>query len=86
MDIKLIENEPLALEYGSQVVSLYGEVYSQPPYNESNESISRFSQDWKNRVGSPGFRLVLSFDEDRIVGMAFGWKSKKGSYWRGHHG
>ena len=67
--------------YQDHVVQIYREAYSLPPYNETEEKIQVFAQAWGERMAYRGFMLVMAYDRDRPVGMAYGWSSYEESQW-----
>lgn len=63
------------------LLPIYREVYAEPPYLEGPEDVAGFVEGWPRRSTAEGFRLVLAFDGDRPVGMAFGHRLPEGSRW-----
>lgn len=63
------------------VLPIYAEVYAEPPYLEGPDDVADFVAGWPRRSGIPGFRLVLTYDGDTAVGMAFGHPLPDGTRW-----
>jgi ribosomal protein S18 acetylase RimI-like enzyme len=70
-----------ALEQLDLVRELYAEVYAEPPYREGPEDVAAFADDWRRRVGQPGFRLVVAHVGSRPAGFAFGHQLTAGTRW-----
>jgi GNAT superfamily N-acetyltransferase len=63
------------------VVSLYGHVFAEPPYNEGHEDAERFRSLLHAEFDEPGFGLVGAWDGDLLVGMAYGFTKPAGVWW-----
>lgn len=64
------------------VVEVYRSVYSLPPYNESENQITAFSNSWETRTSKAGFLFVGAFDkQEKLVGLSYGWRSVVGDAW-----
>ncbi len=69
-------------DYKNDVFLIYREAYSGPPYYTNEESLVVFEKtDWPQRIKQEGFTLVLVKNQGEPVGMAYGWKSVRGTYW-----
>lgn len=79
IEVKVISGD--FITHRDSVVQVYSEAYSSPPYNETEEKIKGFSQDWGERVSNQGFLLVMAYDLEKPIGMAYGWSSRADSYW-----
>ncbi len=63
--------------------TVYLAVFSLPPYNEGPEMANKFVE-WVNDESKlPGFRMVGAYDEDRLVGFAYGYTKVAGEWWSG---
>ncbi|MDQ3152445.1 MAG: GNAT family N-acetyltransferase [Actinomycetota bacterium] len=61
-----------ALAQLSVIRCLYAEVYAEPPYREGPADVADFAGGWPQRVGHPGFRLVIASWGVEPIGFGFG--------------
>ncbi len=65
----------------ARVASVYAAAYAGPPYDETEEGVARFAEDWPARCREPGFRPALVTADEETVAMAYGWAVAPGSPW-----
>ncbi|UWQ49910.1 GNAT family N-acetyltransferase [Leisingera caerulea] len=56
------------------VIRLYRRVYSGAPYFYDAADFDLFETTyWRHQIAEPGFVLTLAWDNEAIIGMAYGW-------------
>jgi hypothetical protein len=65
------------------LIELYAAVYAEPPYREGPDDVAAFAARLPGEVRRPGFRLVVAFAADRLVGVAYGWPVASGDWFGG---
>ena len=65
----------------AEIVGVYGEVFSAPPYHESPPAIHEFGQRLLHHSTADGLRAVAAFAGDDVVGFAYGVASRPGQWW-----
>lgn len=65
-----------------ELLALYGEVFAEAPYNDTQADIDEFAAGWPELVSEPGFRLVLArADSGEPAGFALGHALAPGTAW-----
>ncbi|MBE9156518.1 GNAT family N-acetyltransferase [Nodosilinea sp. LEGE 06152] len=78
--VLLTQQELKAAE--DQIVAVYRAVFTQPPYDESEEDVLGFRETLGQYVLRSGFRCVVARDNARsILGFACGYASEPGFWW-----
>ncbi|MFC7305296.1 GNAT family N-acetyltransferase [Streptomyces monticola] len=65
------------LDLVEDLVDAYAEVFSEPPWNEDEETIQRFHYRLCNDAERPGFRTVLAQSRLGVDGFAIAWLTPK---------
>ena len=70
--------------YRKDISNIYREAFAQPPYNQGESAVIRFSAALEHHKYRQGFRCVVArpSSNDPIVGFAFGYTVKPGQWWR----
>lgn len=61
------------LDLTDELVDVYADVFSAPPWNEGEETIRQFSARLQTDVRRPGFRTAFAQSATGIDGFATGW-------------
>ncbi|MGH3519383.1 MAG: GNAT family N-acetyltransferase [Haloechinothrix sp.] len=72
--------EPSAVS--DQIVRLFGEVFAEPPYYETDEDTAAFAETFARHIQRPGFALVTAHDNSTLVGFAYGHTQPPGWWWK----
>ena len=59
--------------------SLYGAVYAEPPYCETESDAAEFESRLSSQVNEPAFSLFAAWDDDRLAGYIYGFAIESGS-------
>lgn len=62
-----------------ELASLYGDVYAEPPYFETESEVADFSSRLLSQAQEPSFRLIAAWDQERLAGYIYGFAIKNGS-------
>jgi ribosomal protein S18 acetylase RimI-like enzyme len=66
----------------SEVVEVYRAAFGQPPYHEDEDAVARFrDEQLPAHADREGFRCVLTREEGRVVGFAYGYTGRRGQWW-----
>lgn len=67
----------------AQLVRVYQDVFSRPPWNEPPEAVSAFAERALLHAQRPAFRCVTAYHTDGgdLVGFAYGYTSASGQWW-----
>ena len=65
-----------AQQYADEVFAVYDEVFGDHP-----DMAEWRSELYDRHCGREGFRLAVAFDDDRLVGFAWGYVGRPGQYW-----
>lgn len=77
-----IHDHRAALDALDELADLYEQVYAEPPYNSAEKfSRARFLARTRDQVLASGFRLVTARRGGGLVGFAFGFSMKPGTWW-----
>lgn len=63
------------------LADLYALVYAEPPYLEGTAQVARFRTGLPDEAARPGFRLVLAWEGEELIGAAYGWTMAAGTWW-----
>ena len=71
---------PMAM---AQILNVYWEAFSQPPYNRDQADVISFQESFKRHMQRSGFRCMAAWDPDptRLAGFAYGYSSAPGQWW-----
>lgn len=72
-------DDPAAVSH--QIVQLFGEVFAEPPYYETDEDTGAFAKTFTRHAEQPGFTLVTAHDNTTLVGFAYGHTKPPGWWW-----
>jgi ribosomal protein S18 acetylase RimI-like enzyme len=75
-------NAAEALANVAELRGVYLAVFSLPPYDEGPEIGDKFVGWISDESKLAGFSLVAAYDEDRLVGFAYGYTQPPGEWWR----
>lgn len=64
-----------------EVLSLFAEVFAEPPYNEGPEHVEQFRRAFKKETKKPGFTFIGA-EDGVLVGMAYGYTMPPDEWWR----
>jgi GNAT superfamily N-acetyltransferase len=64
-----------------ELVSVYAEVFSEPPYGWSEEHIRLFRERLQSQQQRPGFSMFVAYSNAEIIGFAFGLDLPDSSRW-----
>jgi ribosomal protein S18 acetylase RimI-like enzyme len=73
-----------ALAIADRFVAVYREVFSQPPYSETEDDVGRFAGQFARHSTYPGFRCVIATEGRNLLGFAYGYLGQSGQYWHDH--
>lgn len=59
--------------------ALYGDVYAEPPYYETESDSAEFASRLASQAQEPSFRLIAGWDKDRLAGYTYGFAITRGS-------
>jgi GNAT superfamily N-acetyltransferase len=70
--------------FHDEIVEIYRQAFSQPPYNEGEGGAIRFAAALERHHNREGFRCVVARpgDDRSIVGFTFGYTARQGHWWR----
>jgi hypothetical protein len=58
------------------ITNVYRDVFTAPPWNESDELVDAFVQRLQHECLRPGFTAWTEHDKDEMVGFATGWPTQ----------
>lgn len=73
-------DDPLAVS--DEIVRLFGEVFAEPPYYETDEDAAAFAETFARQTQQPGFALVIARHNTGLVGFAYGHTQPPGWWWK----
>ncbi|MEV7596674.1 GNAT family N-acetyltransferase [Kitasatospora sp. NPDC089797] len=64
-----------------QLREVFSDAFAEPPYNEGPADVERAFRRFRSQVRRRGFRAVIAFDSDTVVGMAYGYPLSANTGW-----
>ncbi|WP_406092689.1 GNAT family N-acetyltransferase [Kitasatospora purpeofusca] len=64
-----------------QLKAVFSEAFAEPPYGEGPADVERAFRRFRSQVRRRGFRAVVAFDGDTVVGMAYGYPLSANTGW-----
>jgi len=68
------------------VVDIYRSTFTQPPFNDSEQEVGWFDQEFGNDVELPEFRCIAAVARGRLIGFAYGFRTFRGEPWNDWYG
>lgn len=76
------ETPPEPTTEANDLAEVYRHVFAEPPYNEGDEQVREFIDNYAKQAEQPGFQLVTAREDGRLVGFAYGSAQPPGWWWR----
>lgn len=69
--------------FRDQIVSIYRDAFSVPPYSRGEPEIASFAQSLPRHMGREAFCFVAALEgnSEQMVGFAYGYTSARGQWW-----
>jgi len=82
IDVFYINSDQFS-EYRRFISDIYREAFAQPPYNEGEGAVIRFTAALERHLFRQGFRCIVArpYPNHPIVGFAFGYTAQPGQWW-----
>lgn len=87
MTIQLIPLDSRQVEaYLPQIVSIYRDAFSPPPYNKPESEVAEFAQSLPHHMTRDAFRFFGAIQDGtgQMAGFAYGYSSLPGQWWYEH--
>ena len=67
----------------AQIVAVYCEAFTPPPYNKSAAEVEEFAQSFPTQWQREAYRFVAALEHDskQLIGFAYGYASAAGHWW-----
>lgn len=80
VEIALVDSrDVVAIE--DRIVAAYREVFSRPPYRETEQDVARYAERLPRHAAQDGFRGAVATEGDRLLGFAYGYLGRPGQWW-----
>ncbi|MDH6140547.1 ribosomal protein S18 acetylase RimI-like enzyme [Kitasatospora sp. GP30] len=78
--VRLLDGRQTA-ELEVQLRTVFAEAFAEPPYGEGPADVERAFRRFRSQVRPTGFRAVVAFDGETVVGMAYGYPLPVSTGW-----
>ncbi|GAA2979215.1 GNAT family N-acetyltransferase [Kitasatospora sp. NPDC127116] len=78
--VQLLNGEQTA-ELESELKKVFAEAFAEPPYGEGPADVERAFRRFRSQIRRRGFRAAIAFDDETVVGMAYGYPLSANTGW-----
>ncbi|MGW7446684.1 GNAT family N-acetyltransferase [Kitasatospora sp. NPDC054795] len=64
-----------------ELKQVFAEAFAEPPYGEGPADVGRAFRRFRSQVRRRGFRAAIAFDDEAVVGMAYGYPLSANTGW-----